>query len=523
MPISNSKPAVEPSPQEISSNPLKASWDAFANWWRKGVRQEIKQRAVVDKVREESGWSLRYAFMLLMSAGIAILGLLLSSPAVVIGAMLLSPLLGPMMGAGFALAIGDLNWGKQSAYALAVGTIISILFCAFIVMMSPLQNVTPEIASRTRPNLFDLGVALFSALAGAYSMIRGREGTIVGVAIATALMPPLAVVGFGLATLNWTVFGGALLLYFTNLMTIALTAAVMARLYGFRSRLSDKQTKVQAAITVIIFIALAVPLGYSLRQIAWESNATRIATSVVKDEFGSGARLSQIDLDFSAHPLAVNATVLTPEFQPDAERRSERLMEVQLGQDIDVNISQFRVGTNAGDAEAAEIAAAKANEQIAAQEQEITELAQRLSLVAGVPPQDVIIDRQAKRAVVKAKKLPGATLETYYALERRAEALEEGWSVIIEPPASKLPVIEMENGEPSAEGARNIVLAAWAAQRIDAPLGIQGSARNAQQVLELLKAQDIACALRPGGNGRSDQVVLSWLPPDTALGEDGAP
>ena len=67
-------------------------------------------------------------------------------------------------------------------------------------LLSPLQTVTPEIAARTQPNLFDLFVALFSALAGAYAMIRGREGTIVGVAIATALMPPLAVVGFGLAT-----------------------------------------------------------------------------------------------------------------------------------------------------------------------------------------------------------------------------------------------------------------------------------------------------------------------------------
>ncbi len=514
MPISNSKTAVEPSPQEISSNPLKASWDAFASWWRKGVRQEIKQRAVIDKVREESGWSLRYAFMLLMSAGIAILGLLLSSPAVVIGAMLLSPLLGPMMGAGFALAIGDAQWGKQSAYALVMGTVISVLFCALIVMMSPLQNVTDEIAARIRPNLFDLGVALFSALAGAYSMVRGREGTIVGVAIATALMPPLAVVGFGLATLNWTIFGGALLLYFTNLMTIALTAAVMARLYGFRSRLSDNHTKLQAIVTVLVFIALAVPLGFSLRQIAWESNATRTATSVVKDEFGDDARLSQIDLDFGSDPLAVNATVFTPVFRADAEDRSAKSMKQLLGKDVEVKISQFRVGTDTGDAEAAEIAAANARAQVAAQEQELTEMAQRLSLIAGVAPQDVLIDRQAKRAVVKARKLPGATLETYYTLEKRAEALEEGWTIVIEPPANALPVITMENGEPTAAGARNLELAAWASQRVDAPLGVQGGGRNGARVLELLKAKNVACALRPGGAG-ANQVRLGWLPPDT--------
>ena len=87
--------------------------------------------------------------------------------------------------------------------------------------ISPIQTVTEEIAARTQPNLFDLLVALFSALAGSYAVIRGREGTIVGVAIATALMPPLAVVGFGLATLNWTVFGGALGLFIPNLVQSA--------------------------------------------------------------------------------------------------------------------------------------------------------------------------------------------------------------------------------------------------------------------------------------------------------------
>ncbi|MCB2051085.1 MAG: TIGR00341 family protein, partial [Novosphingobium sp.] len=220
-------------------------------WWRQSVVGTVNQGEVIEKRREECALSARYLFMLMMSAGIAILGLLLSSPAVVIGAMLLSPLMGPIMGLGFALAIGDFGWTKQSAKSLAIGTVLSILFCAFIVFVSPLQTVTSEIASRTRPNLFDLLVALFSALAGAYAMIRGREGTVVGVAIATALMPPLAVVGFGLATLNGTVFWGALLLFFTNLMTIALTAAIMARLYGFRTSLSERNTQVQYLIIVV--------------------------------------------------------------------------------------------------------------------------------------------------------------------------------------------------------------------------------------------------------------------------------
>lgn len=220
-------------------------------WWRGTVVASVDHAEVLEKVRGEAAWNGRYVFMVLMSAGIAVLGLLLSSPAVVIGAMLISPLMGPIIGLGFGLATFDGDEIRRSGMALALGTVIAVGFTALLVLLSPLQNVTSEIAARTRPNLFDLLVALFSALAGAYAMIRGREGTVVGVAIATALMPPLAVVGFGLATWNGTVFGGALLLFLTNLITIAISAAVIARLYGFGSALSPKQTMLQDRKSVV--------------------------------------------------------------------------------------------------------------------------------------------------------------------------------------------------------------------------------------------------------------------------------
>ncbi|MEO0698516.1 MAG: DUF389 domain-containing protein, partial [Pseudomonadota bacterium] len=177
---------------------------SLRRYWLQDVIGTVNQTEVIEKRRAECVMSERYLFMTAMSGGIAVLGLLLSSPAVVIGAMLLSPLMDPIMGLGFALAIGDYHWLRQSARSLAWGTLMAIALTALVVYLSPIQTITPEIAARTQPNLFDLFVALFSALAGAYAMIRGRDGTIVGVAIATALMPPLAVVGFGLATWNWT-------------------------------------------------------------------------------------------------------------------------------------------------------------------------------------------------------------------------------------------------------------------------------------------------------------------------------
>lgn len=170
----------------------------FYRWWRSAIVSSVDHEGVVARIESESGWSGRYVFMTMMSAAIVVLGLLLSSPAVVIGAMLISPLMNPILGLGFSLALLDFSETRRSLTALAAGAIVAIAFTAIIVLVSPLKAPTAEIMARTRPNLFDLLVALFATLAGTFAIIRDRGETLVGVAIATALMPPLAVVGMGL-------------------------------------------------------------------------------------------------------------------------------------------------------------------------------------------------------------------------------------------------------------------------------------------------------------------------------------
>ncbi len=343
-------------------HPISGSIRLLRRWWRIAVQSEVDQPAVIEKIKADCSFTPRYSFLICMSAGIAILGLLLSSPAVVIGAMLLSPLMYPIMAVGFASVTGDSAWLKDSGWALLMGTLIAVLFSAFVVLLSPLQTVTPEIAARTRPNLFDLGVAVFSGLAGAYAMIRGGLGTIVGVAIAVALMPPLAVIGFGLATMNWTVFGGSLLLYFTNLMVIALTATVMAWLYGFRSYMTERQTQLQIFGMVVVFVGLAIPLGLSLVQIGHEANISRSANGYIKDQFGPRARVSQIDIDFNADPVLVSASVFTPTIKSGAEEQSSRVLSRMFDETIQVQIEQYKVETGDNAAQA-ELAAIRAKEQ----------------------------------------------------------------------------------------------------------------------------------------------------------------
>ncbi|MCR2835247.1 TIGR00341 family protein [Parerythrobacter lacustris] len=477
-------------------------------WWQDEVMASVDQAEVIARRREDGALSARYLFMTAMSGGIAILGLLQSSPAVVIGAMLLSPLMGPIMGLGFALAIGDYHWLRQSAKSLAWGSAMAIALCTVIVFLSPLQEITPEVASRTRPNLFDLFIALFSALAGGYAVIRGKEGTIVGVAIATALMPPLAVVGFGLATFNWTVFSGALLLFVTNLITIALTAWAMAKLYGFKSNLSEKQTQYQNFVVVAVFVALAVPLGFSLRQIAWETNATRQVRAELVDNFGPAARLSQPEIDFDGDPIRVSAFVWTTSIQPDAQATAARHLSERLGAPVVVDLKQFLVRDEKS-AEQAQLSSAKAQEEAAANER-VAELGARLGVVAGVEESDVLVDRQRRRALVRAKPLPGATLETYAALERRVAQTEPDWTIELVPPVARLPEFAFSGEELDTAQTATLQLAAWASARNGMALRVIGRGDAADLVAKALSENRASEVQRREAAG---PVRIEWVDP----------
>lgn len=490
---------------------------SFRQWWNSDVVGTVDQTAVIEKRREDCLLSARYLLMLAMSAGIAILGLLLSSPAVVIGAMLLSPLMGPILGLGFGLAIGDFHWTRQSAKSLFVGSLVAIFFCALIVFMSPLQTVTSEIAARTRPNLFDLLIALFSSVAGTYAMIRGREGTIVGVAIATALMPPLAVVGFGLATFNWTVFGGALMLFVTNLVTIAGTSFVLAKMYGFRTTLTERQTRWQFGVTLAAFVALAIPLGLSLIQIANESRAQRDIRGAVLDSFPRKSRLSDLQINWDAAPIGVSATVLTPTYEVDAESTVERAVERIVGADAQITLTQIEVGTGAAAAERAQLAAAQAQEE--ASQRRANQLAERLALVAGVADSEVTVDRVRRRAIVRAQKLDGAGLSSYYALERRIAATEPDWTIELVPPMGPLPVIQFEakpaEGDnpavtvPSEVGKKALTLTQWAARRLVMPVELSGPEALVAQARNTLETAGVA--VRTGAIARrGSSVTPAW-------------
>lgn len=194
-----------------------------------GVQPSARPRIYENILNAADISNLNYWLELAISAGIATLGLVLNSPAVVIGAMLISPLMGPILGFGLALAAADLYLGLKSLISLVLSIVAAISFSAALVWLLPFHSQTGEILARTQPNLLDLGVALLSGIAGAVVVCRGGGGggitALPGVAIAVALMPPLCTVGFGIGS-GWvqSIVSGAGLLFVTNLVAIGASA-----------------------------------------------------------------------------------------------------------------------------------------------------------------------------------------------------------------------------------------------------------------------------------------------------------
>jgi uncharacterized hydrophobic protein (TIGR00271 family) len=202
-----------------------------------GVKEEKKEEIYLQVSRSVSLMDVSYWSQVFFSAGIATLGLALNSPAVIIGAMLISPLMGPILASGLALASGDFVLAVRGAINLSLSCLLAILFAVLLVALLPFKEITAEIAARTQPNTLDFVIALFSGAVGSIAIckeVKGVVTSIPGVAIAVALMPPLCVVGYGIGlalSLNMADGGriarGGALLFLTNLVAIIFTSMVV--------------------------------------------------------------------------------------------------------------------------------------------------------------------------------------------------------------------------------------------------------------------------------------------------------
>lgn len=248
-------------------------------------------------------------WILIIAIFVASLGLNLNSTAVVIGAMLISPLMGPIIGLGLGVSINDLSLLKKAAKNFLFATGASLLTSTIYFLVTPLDDAHAELLARTSPNFYDVLIALFGGMAGAVSMTSRNKGNVLaGVAIATALMPPLCTVGYGIATGQPKFMLGALYLYMINAVFIAVSTYVFARLIKFpKVRLPDKKVERRSnQVILALTILTLVPSVYLAYRLVIEQRFKQNAGRFIQQEFNEeGLFILRREIDPSARKISL--------------------------------------------------------------------------------------------------------------------------------------------------------------------------------------------------------------------------
>ena len=209
-------------------------------------------------------------WVLIFAIFVASLGLNVNSTAVIIGAMLISPLMGPIMGIGFSVGINDSQLLRRAGMNYGVATVVALLTSTCYFLLSPLDEAHSELLARTAPTIYDVLIALFGGLAGIVALSSKQKGNVLpGVAIATALMPPLCTAGYGLATLQFSFFFGAFYLYIINTVFIALATFIVIRIFHFpyKKFTTQKAERLSRQIiwsVVLLTLLPSIYFGYDL-------------------------------------------------------------------------------------------------------------------------------------------------------------------------------------------------------------------------------------------------------------------
>ncbi len=249
---------------------------------------KANENEIVETIRKGVEFRGTNLWVLIFAIFIASIGLNVNSTAVIIGAMLISPLMGPIMGIGLGIGINDFDLIKKAYKNLTLATIISVLTSALYFLISPISDAQSELLARTTPTIWDVMIALSGGLAGIVAATRKSISTVIpGVAIATALMPPLCTAGFGLATGNFSFFFGAFYLYFINSVFISLSSFIIVRFLKFKKKNDldpHKEKRVRRYIYIVVTITV-IPSIIMAYNIVTSSLIEKRIQLFVKNEF----------------------------------------------------------------------------------------------------------------------------------------------------------------------------------------------------------------------------------------------
>ena len=294
------------------------------------IMQDMEDEQEIVK-QITSGVSFRGAnlWVLIFAIFIASLGLNVNSTAVIIGAMLISPLMGPIIGMGLAMGINDLNLMRRAVKNFGVATLISVLTAMVYFLITPLGEAQSELLARTSPTIYDVLIATFGGAAGILALCtKGKGNVIPGVAIATALMPPLCTAGYGLATGHFLYFLGAFYLFFINTVFISLATYVGVRLMRFHRLEFQNPALAKKAQRMVMGIAIVtmIPATFLTIGIVRRSIFDNKVNSFVKMELsqpGTQVLSSNIDEDNQV----LNIVAVGKEINNAKEEAAKKRME----------------------------------------------------------------------------------------------------------------------------------------------------------------------------------------------------
>ena len=295
---------------------LRRLWRSLYSLFPNLDRSE--QIEVYRAMRRGARPDVDFFVLIVLSAMISTLGLLQNSVAVIIGAMLVAPLMTPILAVSLGTVHGDVRLLQLALESTLKGVALAVAVAVGVVLLTPQSDLTLEMMARTHPTLLDLIVALASGAAGAYAIARKEvAAALPGVAIAAALVPPLCVVGAGIALARSDVAGGALLLFVTNLIAISLAGAIVFLLLGFRptpdERERQRRFRQGLAVSLVLLLAISVPLGFFLVQTVRDGQRQQaVSEALTREAPAMDAILVDFEVDREDGSFQVVATYYAP-------------------------------------------------------------------------------------------------------------------------------------------------------------------------------------------------------------------
>lgn len=279
---------------------------------------EEKKEKVLANVRAGISFTGSNFWILACAIIVASIGLNVNSTAVVIGAMLISPLMGPIVGAGFALGTYDFVLLRKSLKNLLISTLVGLVVSFVYFLLTPYKEAQSEILARTAPNIYDVLIAFFGGLVGVIAVTRVEKGNpIPGVAIATALMPPLCTAGFGLATGKFSYFGGAMFLYAINCVFICIATFIIVKYLKYPAvGFTDprKEKTVRNSIYIITALMIVPSLYFAYQFLERQRFYDKVSEFVTKEFEDKGNTVIFRKTSYSSNPKKVELAFLTRRF-----------------------------------------------------------------------------------------------------------------------------------------------------------------------------------------------------------------